>query len=68
MNLIERKNDVLSGKGPLEHLHTLSKFPVFMGCVDYHQSEDLLVDSVWSIGIFSGFIQLKKFDSSKYFI
>jgi hypothetical protein len=59
MELIERKSDVLTGEGALEHLHTFANFPVFMGCVDHPQSEDVLVDSVWDIGVSSGLVQLK---------
>ena len=59
MRLIQRTEDILSGESETEHLHTLSDFPVFMGCVDHPQSDDLLADSVWEIGVSSGLIQLK---------
>ena len=67
MELIERKSDVLTGEQTLEHLHTFANFPVFMGCVDHPQCEDVLVDSVWDIGVSSGLVQLK-FNSTKYFV
>ena len=59
MELIERKSDVLTGEKALEHLHTFANFPVFMGCVDHPQCEDVLFDSVWDIGVSSGLVQLK---------
>ncbi len=58
--MIERSADLISGLDDVEHLYTLSDFPIFMGCVDHPQSEDLLADSVWGIGVSSGLVQLKK--------
>ena len=60
MKLIERKKDIISGLNDTEHLHTFYNFPIFMGCVDEPQSEDLLADSIWNIGVSTGLIQLKK--------
>jgi hypothetical protein len=60
MKLVERTTDLISGLNDTEHLHTLSNFPVFMGCVDEPQSDDLLADSIWEIGASTGLIQLKK--------
>ena len=60
MELIKRTSDIISGLKDTEHLHTLPNFPVFMGCVDEPQSEDLLADSIWEIGASTGLIQLKE--------
>ena len=60
MKLVERTTDLISGLNDTERLHTLSNFPVFMGCVDGPQSDDLLADSIWEIGASTGLIQLKK--------
>jgi len=60
MDLINRNIDLLSGDSDLEHLHTFTKFPVFMGCVEHNADQDLLVDSIWEIGRETGVIQLKQ--------
>lgn len=60
MKLVERTKDILSGESDTEHLYTLSDVPVFMGCVDHPQSDDLFADSVWEIGVSTGLVQLKK--------
>jgi hypothetical protein len=60
MKLLERTADIISGLNDTEHLHTLSDFPVFHGCVDQPQSDDLFADSIWEIGVSTGLIQLKK--------
>ena len=60
MELIERKSDVLTGEGALEHLHTFANFPVFMGCVDHESDKDLHADQSWSISKNNGIIQLNK--------
>ena len=59
MQLIERKRDVVTGDVNLEELHSLADFPVFMGCVDHSQSEDVIAQMAWCISSDSGFIQLK---------
>lgn len=60
MQLIERSRDVVTGDVNLEELHSIPDFPVFMGCVEHSQSEDLVAEMVWHISKESGFIQLKK--------
>jgi hypothetical protein len=60
VNFIERVNDVVTGSADLEDLHTLPKFPVFMGSVEHNRTEDLFFDMSWSISRESGLIQLKK--------
>ncbi len=59
MQFIERTKDVVTGSDNLEDLHTVSNFPVFMGCVVGDPSEDLTADMSWSISRDSGLIQLK---------
>lgn len=60
MQLIERKEDVVTGSANMEDLHSMADFPVFMGCVDHSKSEDLVAEFTWQINRDSGFIQLKK--------
>lgn len=60
MQLIDRSRDVVTGDVNLEVLHSMSNFPVFMGCVDHSQSEDLFADMVWQISKGAGVVQLKK--------
>jgi SAM-dependent methyltransferase len=60
MKLIERQQCAVSGNGDLEHLYTFSKFPVFMGCMDQPEADDLKEDMSWWISRGSGLIQLKQ--------
>ncbi|HAS85079.1 MAG TPA: methyltransferase [Candidatus Yonathbacteria bacterium] len=56
----ERTKSLITGKENLEHLHTFENFPVFMGCVDAPQDEDIVADMVWDICKDTGLIQLRK--------
>jgi hypothetical protein len=58
MNLIERTHCVITGNDDLEQLYSFPKFPVFMGCLDQHETEDLMQDMNWWISRGSGLIQL----------
>jgi hypothetical protein len=58
MNYIQRSKDVVTGEANLEHLYTFKDFPVFMGCTDQPQEEDLVADMSWHISPSSGMIQL----------
>lgn len=60
MQTIERKECAIGGFPDLEHLHTFSGFPVFMGCTTQDSSFDLKEDMSWYISRSSGLIQLKK--------
>jgi hypothetical protein len=60
MQLIERNRDVITGSENMEDIHSMADFPVFMGCVDHSQSEDLVAELTWQICKDSGFLQLKK--------
>ena len=44
----------------MEDLHSIAEFPVFMGCVDHAQDEDLVAEMTWHISRESGVIQLKR--------
>ncbi len=55
---IDRHESVLTGSRNLEHLHTFTDFPVFMGCVDSPPEGDIVADMVWDIDRDSGMIQL----------
>lgn len=59
-NTISRSKSVLTGKGPLEPLHTFKNFPVFMGCTDLPEADDLFADMEWAICPATGCIQLVK--------
>jgi hypothetical protein len=60
MQLVERNLDLVTGSANMEDLHSIADFPVFMGCVDHSQSEDLVAELTWHICRDSGFLQLKK--------
>lgn len=57
-NYIDRENDVVLGGRDLELLYTFENFPVFMGCVNTPQQEDLMENMSWYISKKSGLIQL----------
>jgi hypothetical protein len=59
MNYIERSQCVISGGNDLKNLYTFKDFPIFMGCVDKSEGEDLKADMSWWISEASGLIQLK---------
>lgn len=56
----ERTKSLFTGKENLEHLHTFENFPVFMGCVDGPEDEDIVADMAWDICRDTGLIQLRK--------
>jgi 2-polyprenyl-3-methyl-5-hydroxy-6-metoxy-1,4-benzoquinol methylase len=58
MKKIERNKDVIYGNEDLEHIYTFKDFPVFMGCTDKPESEDIKADMSWYISKGSGMIQL----------
>jgi hypothetical protein len=60
MKLIERTCDVVTGDVKMEDLHTMLEFPVFMGCVDHPEDEDICSELTWQINRNSGLLQLKK--------
>lgn len=60
MDFIIRDKSLITGQNNLDHLYTLKDFPVFMGCVDTPQSEDVVADMVWNICRDTGIIQLGK--------
>ena len=60
MKLLERNLDLVTGSSNMEDLHSMQNFPVFMGCVDHPESDDIVAELTWQISKDSGFIQLKK--------
>lgn len=58
MNKITRNYDIISKEQDLEHIYSFKQFPVFMGCVNQPQSEDIVSDMNWYISKSSGMIQL----------
>jgi len=61
MELIERKGCVFTNSKNMEHLSTIGRFPVFLGCADDLYEKDIMVDMSWSICVDSGILQLDKF-------
>ncbi len=55
-----RDKSLLKETAKLEHLFTFKDFPVFMGCVDTPQSEDIVADMIWDICKDTGIIQLRE--------
>ena len=60
MKVIERTFDAVTGDANMEDLHTMPDFPVFMGCVDHSDDQDICSELSWQISRKSGFLQLKK--------
>ena len=60
MKLIERNLDLVTGSSNMEDLDSMKQFPVFMGCVNHSESDDIVAELTWQINKDSGFIQLKK--------
>jgi hypothetical protein len=58
MQLFSRNNDVIFGNADLEQLYCFKKFPIFMGCTNQPQSDDVFADMNWCISANSGLIQL----------
>jgi SAM-dependent methyltransferase len=57
---VTRIESVVTGKPVVEPLFTLKDFPVFFGCVDTPQENDLVADMEWGIDPETGVIQLTK--------
>ena len=60
IDVIPRSACAVSGEKDLEILYNLSDFPVFMGCVNSPEPEDLVSDMIWAISRSSGLIQLSQ--------
>lgn len=60
MNYIDRKQCLVTGLDDIEFLYKLKDFPVFIGCTDQENSQDIFADMVWGISKSSGIIQLMK--------
>ena len=60
MEPIVRDKDIITGNYELEDLHTLKKYPIFMGCVNSNFESDIRVDQTWQISKVTGIIQLRK--------
>lgn len=58
MNVIQRKQDIITGNEDLEYLYTFRDFPVFMGCVTGDSTMDLRRDLNFYISRSSGMIQI----------
>lgn len=57
---IYRKKDVIYQKKNLEEIYIQKNFPIFMGCTNQPQSEDIYFEMIWKISKDSGVIQLYK--------
>ena len=60
MELIIRKNDIIFGTSDLEVLHSIEKFPIFMGCTEEPPETDKFAEQTWVICPRNGTIQLEK--------
>lgn len=58
--MIQRDKDMYLGNRDLEHLYTMSRFPVYCGTTNGKESEDQYEDMEWMISRGSGMIQLGK--------
>jgi 2-polyprenyl-3-methyl-5-hydroxy-6-metoxy-1,4-benzoquinol methylase len=58
MKLLKRNTSLITGKQNLEHLQTLNDIPVFFGCTDKPQTEDIKCEMKWYIDKDTGLIQL----------
>lgn len=57
---INRPNSIIKDKELLEELYVFKDFPVYMGCVDALEKDDVVADMSWKIGKETGIIQLDK--------
>jgi hypothetical protein len=57
---IERNKCAISGMEDLEVIDVMPRFPIYMGCVDTPETDDVFVDAIWSISKSSGVIQLQR--------
>lgn len=57
---IERNECAISGMEDLEVIDVMPRFPIYMGCVDTPETDDVFVDAIWSISKSSGVIQLQR--------
>jgi hypothetical protein len=55
-----RKYCILSNKDKLKPFYKLKKFPIFIGCTDKEEKNDIFCDMDWGVGTKSGLIQLRK--------
>ena len=60
MNFVERERCAVTGRSDLVPLHRVPNVPIFMGCVNSPEGEDLTADMSWSISRGSGLIQLSR--------
>jgi hypothetical protein len=58
-DFVLRKKSVVTDSENLELLYSFKNFPVFFGCVDEPQDNDITFDMDWYIDLLSGVIQLK---------
>ena len=59
IEIIERNQCAISGTEDLEIIDVMSSFPIYMGCVDTLEKDDIFADAIWSISKSSGVIQLQ---------
>jgi hypothetical protein len=60
IEVIERNHCAISGKKDLEVIDIMQGFPIYMGCVDTPETDDIFADAIWSISKSTGVIQLQK--------
>ena len=60
VKLVDRSKGIISGNTKLEKLHIIKNFPVFFGCTDKDEKDDLYADVNWYIDPQTGIVQLTK--------
>lgn len=60
MEYLLRRKGVITGEDNLEPLFTFKNFPIFAGCADHGETEDIKADMNWAICPKTGMIQLDK--------
>lgn len=60
MNTVSRNKCEITHHQDLEIIHTLNKFPVYMGCTSQSEENDLVADMIWAISKKSGLVELKE--------
>ena len=60
MKLLIRTTDSVTSNGNMEHLQTLTNFPILMSCTLDPKGSDIDADMIWEINKETGVIQLQK--------
>ena len=58
---LTRDHNVLTHRNTMEDVYTIPNMPVYFGCVDFDESEDLFLDQIFSLCKETGMIQIRDF-------